>query len=269
MPSSSRNVWLLAVGLLPALVTLFAGMASPRPAPIAARAPNPPLAFTQYGVSYPEVRPFPQIEAYFTFENRGDQTVTIDKIEPSCGCVRWELAGEKQVFQPGERGRITLMLHTANEQAGEHDYSIAVTSHDSQPHREELTFRLTLPERKVTVEPREVYFYQLHGQPDERFVYIIDYRDDPVTPLEVTSVHSRSSQVAAEVMEAERDEVGHRRVPIRVSVPAEVKPGREITHVTVTTNDPLFPRISLPVLVQGRSASRVGEIAEGAAGVAR
>jgi hypothetical protein len=261
MRAAIHTLGLPLLGLLPCVSALAIASVTPRTAPgVSAARERAPLAFSQYGVSYGEIRPYPLVEAYYTFENLGNEPVSIDDVTPSCGCLRWELHGDQRTFAPGERGRLTVRLFTANEQPGEHSYAIDVRSRDQRTHAEQLMFRVTLPDRKVSVEPREVYFYQLHGQADERLVYVTDYREDATGPIEVTSASSTSDQVTVTVLPAEVDDAGRPRVPLRLSVPAEVAPGREIGHIVIETTDPLFRKITLPVLVQGRKSPEIAEI---------
>ena len=211
----------------------------------------PELAFSQYGVSYRDVQLRPVLDAHFDFENRSDAAITIERIEPSCGCLRCYPAREKKMYQPGERGTLMVRMFTANEQPGEHFYTIDVTVRGRERRTEQLTFRANLPERKISLEPSEVYFYQLSGEPDSRTVYLTDYRVSQASPLEVIQVAALSAQVTAEVHPAETDDSGHRRIPITLRVPGDVPPGRETTFVRIETNDAEFSQITFPVLIEG------------------
>jgi hypothetical protein len=124
-------------------------------------------------------------------------------------------------------------------------------SEQPQRHEQLVTFRLALPEQKVSVEPAEVYFYQLTGEPDERTIYVTDYRGGR---LEVTGAACTSELVSLEVLPPETDERGNHRTPIRVSVPGDVPPGREEARITIATSDPEFARVYAAVLIQGPAA---------------
>jgi hypothetical protein len=191
------------------------------------------------------------IPAHFDFANTGDSPVTITKLEPSCGCLNPQLVGDKKVYAPGERGRFYVSVRTANESAGPHAYAVDVHYADQRPHQETLTFRLELPERKVSVEPPEVFFYQLTGEPDSRTIYVTDYRDSGLEVLEATC---SLDFVTVELLPREQDEDGHERTPIRVSVAGVVPSGRAIRAVRIRTNDPEFEQLHAAVVIHGPQA---------------
>jgi hypothetical protein len=154
-------------------------------------------------------------------------------------------------------------MHTANERPGPHFYTLTVNTRGLQVRSEQLIFRVTLPARKVSIEPAEVYFYQLNGQPDERTVYVTDEREQEGR-LRITGVESLSPLVSAQVLPEEPDDRGRTRIPIRLAVPGNVPPGRETTLVRMTTSDPEFPQLAFPVLIEGRRQVYGPPMAEGA-----
>ncbi|MCA9053167.1 MAG: DUF1573 domain-containing protein [Planctomycetaceae bacterium] len=252
MAERRKTLWLTLAGLLPCLMAVVAEAIPARPAITTAAQALPELSFAQYGVSYPEGPPRPVIDAHFDFENRSDVPVTIDNIEPSCGCLRCYPARERKTYQPGETGTLVVRMFTANEKPGPHFYTVAVTVRGRETRTEQLTFRASLPERKISLEPSEVYFYQLTGEPDSRTIFLTDYRTEQSSPLEVVDVESLSPRITAKVHPIEEDPAGHRRVPITLTVPGDVPPGRETTFVRISTNDPEFSQLAFPVLIEGR-----------------
>jgi hypothetical protein len=252
MPDKRRTAWWTLAGLIPCVMATIAETIPARSQVAFAPRPTAELQFDQYGVSYPQVQPYPVIEAHFDFQNRSPGAVTIEDVEPSCGCLRWHLAGTKKTYAPGESGSLVVRMHTANEKPGPHFYTLDVKTRGLRPHTEQLTFRVTLPERKVSIEPSEVYFYQLNGQADSRTIHVSDFRGDAVAPLEVLRVESMSRNVTAEVQPAETDEQGRRRIPIVLSVPGNVQNARETTFVRIVTSDPEFAQMAFPVLIEGR-----------------
>lgn len=62
-----------------------------------------------------ELSPLPTesfAEAKFGFINSGDAPVTIDAIQPTCGCMSGTLT--KKLYAPGERGEIAARLTIGN-----------------------------------------------------------------------------------------------------------------------------------------------------------
>lgn len=216
--------------------------------PIAAAPSRPSLSFDQYLVDLREVQPRPVVPAHFNFTNSGSQPITITKLTPSCGCLNPQLHRKKDTYAPGERGRFYVTMRTANEEPGPHAYSVTVQYNDGQPHEETVQFRLVLPKLKVSVEPAEVYFYQLSGTDDERTIYVSDRRGKTI---EVQAAACTLEGVKVEVLPPETDPDGYARVPIKVSVPGNYAPGRHVGWITIATNDPEFNTLQAAILVEG------------------
>lgn len=245
-----RCSWLHFVAFLPCLGALAAGRLPPPPLSLPARS-LPPLSFDQYGVSYGLIGPQPVVEAHFTFRNVGDRPVTIERVVPSCGCLRWYLPGDQRTYRPGEPGCLTVRLTTANERPGPHHYTLDVTTAGETSQTERLSFRVTLPELKVTIDPAEVYFYQLTGRPDSRTVYVTDHRPGRTAPLQIVSAECSSPRIRVELGSPEVDGVRGIRIPVHLTAAGKVPPGREITALRLTTNDVEFPRLLVPILIEG------------------
>ena len=261
-PSADRRtqatLWALAA--LPFLMAAASQLWPARPAPIAEAPERPPLAFDQYVVNYHEMAVRPVIDAYFQFTNRTEKTVRITKIIPSCGCLNPRLYDGKQEYGPGERGRFTLAVKTAREQPGPKQYTATVQYvAEGKPYEETLALRLVLPEQKITVEPAEVYFYQLTGQPDSRTIHVVDRRGGR---LEVTGIRFDSEHARATLGKMQMDDDGRRRFPIRIDVDGDVPAGRKFVELKIATNDPEFDEIRAVVLIQGPSTDIVPASAE-------
>jgi hypothetical protein len=228
-----------------------AALAQVRPAVPTQPAPGEPiasLAFDQYLVNLREMPLRPTLSGDFRFTNLGETPLTITKLDPSCGCLTPLLAGDKRTYQPGERGMFRVDVATANEEPGPHEYTVKVQYTDPAPQEALVRFKLALPERKVSVNPPELAFFQYNGQPGSRDIHITDYRG---STLQVLEARSSSELITASVQPAEVDEQGHHRVPVRLSVPGTVPPGRERATITIRTSDPEFSVIRIPVLVDG------------------
>jgi hypothetical protein len=234
--------------LLPVAGAALAQVRSAVPTEAAAGEPIASLAFDQYLVNLRETPLRPILSGDFRFTNCGESPLTITKLEPSCGCLTPQLAGDKRTYESGERGLFRVDVATANEEPGPHEYTVKVQYTDPAPQEAIVRFKLVLPERKVSVAPAELAFFQYNGHPSTRDVYITDYRG---STLQVLDARSSSEVVTATVQPAEVDEQGHHRVPVRLSVPGIVPPGRLRTTITIRTSDPEFSVIRIPVLVDG------------------
>lgn len=236
------------LSLVPAGLAAWNTERVPVARPVQGAIERPALVFSQYSVNLGVVRPVETIPARFEFWNNGSRPIEIVDIEPSCGCLAPRLFDGKTTYQPGEQGRFLVGVNTANEKPGPKEYRIRVRYDDGQPRKQSVYFRMSLPETKVSVIPPEVYFYQLNGKPDSREIQVTDHRD---ASLEVVGASISSHQAIVTVGKKAKTTAGHWSTPIRIDVPGDVSPGREISVVTILTDDPEFKQIQVPVLIHG------------------
>lgn len=269
---SGRMVGVLAL-LLPAVLSLFHSVATGRTLAAVAGPDRPALAFDQYMVNFGEPQPRATHEAQFHFENRSSRPVKITQIKPSCGCLTPMIVGYKnrkrvddlKEFAPGEHGVLAMGIRPAKEQPGDKSYTVAVSYDDGQPRTEIVEFRITLPKKKLTVEPNELYFYQLTSEPDSRVVVVKDFRDKPVRVLGVEAVTAgRKSEarplpdVTVTLGEMTPGADGEASWPIQVDVGPDLAPGRMDGWLVISTDDPDAPRIKIPILLFGKEQATVG-----------
>jgi hypothetical protein len=267
-----RSRWmLLSLSLVPCVASLVAWVSPAAPAAVAPGNPKAALSFSQYAVTLKEKHPVSVLRAHFRFWNNSGETVKILSTKPSCGCVSATVVGlkasdgpgerYKKTYAPGEAGLIELVLPTANEDPGRHEYTIKVAYNDGAEHIEELKFNVELPAKSVRVEPRELYFYQ-YGDPLTKTVRVIDERNQVLDVKDVRIEYfkgqgNRAEPVSTELAEAsvgpaEITKEGKRATPIRIDVAGDVVPDEKISHLVITTNDPEFPELKVPMLIQPR-----------------
>lgn len=112
-----------------------------------------------------------EIPFTFAFTNRGDQPVTIQAVEVSCGCTATSLT--KTTFAPGERGELEV-VYRPDGQTGPQTKTIVVTSSDQPKRPVTLTVKTNVP-RLVEVSPRLVTWPR-GGEPTEKRVSITLHR---------------------------------------------------------------------------------------------
>lgn len=241
---------LCAAVMIPVVWSAMAEVIPATPGPVSEAEPLDALAFDQYLVDLRDVGLRPVVHGEFHFKNIGPRPLTITKLEPSCGCLKPRLAGDVQTYEPGGRGLFVVGVATANESPGPHAYTIKVRYTDPDPHEVVLKFKLTLPERKLSIEPPELAFFQYNGQPSTATIHLTDYRGGDIN---VTSAAATVGFIDVEVQPPGWDERGNRRIPIVLHVPGTVPPGRTRCTVAIETTDPEFRSIRIPVLVDGPS----------------
>lgn len=212
---------------------------------------RPALAFDQYMVNLREVPPRPTVHGWFRFTNRSERTAKVTKFEPSCGCLNPRL--EKRVYEPGETGEFFLRVNTAQEEPGPQEYYVDVHYEDPEPREVRLTFKATLPERKVVVEPKALMFYQLGKQATTREIVVTDYRKEPMT---IMDLKCSSPLISAEVKTGNHEHgTGPHRFRIAVRVAGQVPPGRHRAALTISTDDAEYDRLTVPLLIQGEDGA--------------
>lgn len=273
-PAPNKAAMLGLALLLPALISLGHSLASSPSEPAIPGAPRPALAFDQYLFNMGEP-PVPRAihESQFHFDNRSDRPVKITAIKPSCGCLTPKIVGfnaqrrhvEQMEFAPGEHGVLAMGIRPAKETPGEKSYTVAVSYDDGQPRTEVLEFRITLPKKKLTVEPNELYFYQVSGEPDSRVVVVSDFRDKPVQITGVSMVTGGSKDQAkplegavASLGTATRGADGETTWPIQVDVAPNLPKGQHTGWLAIQTTDPDNPMVKIPVVMFGREQATVG-----------
>ncbi len=249
--SSSRlPLWatgLVLCGLTPAVLAGIFTQAVPVARPISGLVERDPLVFSQYAVHLGEVRPVGTVPAHFDFFNAGTTPIEILKLDPSCGCLAPRLYGEKTRYEPGEQGRFYVSVKTANEAPGPKEYTVKVNYNDGKPQERIVSFKLTVPEKKVSISPAEVYFYQTHGQADSREIVLEDHRG-----LNLNIIDLEYNDSTAQVTLGEKVVEGSTsRTPIRIDVPGDVPPGRHVSVLTIHTDDSEYRTIRVPILVWG------------------
>ncbi len=239
----------LLLAVVPFGVAIVVHASGPRPQNLAPPRDLPSLAFHQHLVDLREVDPDqPLAFARYSFTNTSDRPVRITDLEPSCGCLKPQL--RKDVYLPGETGEFFLRVQTTTETAGPKEYVVKVRYEDPQPREIDLSFRVTLPERHVVVEPRALLFYQNSSNTTTRTVMISDHRDKP---FRVTEVASSSEWVTAEIGSSTVDAKGVRHTEIDITAAGDVASGRHNGVITVTTDDESFRKVQIPVTVMGPS----------------
>lgn len=245
--SKLRPALLWTGAALPLLISLGVHAAGTAPQPVAP-APRPAgLAFDQYSVNLGPIPPMPYAFARFRFTNVGPETVHIRELKPSCGCLQPQLA--RRVYEPGESGDFHLRIQTANEKPGPKEETVRVIYEDPEPREVELTFKVVLPENQVVVRPGVLIFYQLGTEPTTQEIVVSDFRKQGLT---VIGVESTSKLATAELGPVEQDSEGVHRTRVSVTVPAVVPPGAHHGTLVLTTNDPNYPQLIVPVRIQGR-----------------
>lgn len=236
---------LIAVALVPCGLAMMTQFRLPVPRPLEIATGRPALVFHQY-MQRPYVsEPQAVIDARFRFYNAGEQPVQIGTIERSCGCLGQQLSRDQ--VDPGESGEILLQIQTASESPGPKEFWAVVHYTDPHPRQVKLILNVEIPEQQVTVQPKALLFYQLGTDPVTQTVTVSDFRDQKLT---VTNVECSLELIeTGEIRRIrQRSMVQHE---LEVTIPGKVMAGQHRGVMTFHTDDAAFPRIVVPIFIQG------------------
>ncbi|HWL10649.1 MAG TPA: DUF1573 domain-containing protein [Planctomicrobium sp.] len=236
------------VGISPFLIAFCAMSWEPLERSLESTKPLSSLAFRQYAVNLREIPATGKITVPFSFWNRGRGPLEIVRLEPSCGCLAPKMLGERKIYGPGSQGLFEVQVDTAREPSGPQQYSVRVHYFDQGPREETVTFRLTVPERRVQVTPPELYFYQLSEGKLESTIRIADRRGKELNLVEVTS---SSPNLVTEIQSKEVN-AETTTIPVLVTVKGTLASGSQTASLLVRTDDPDFPSIRIPVFLHGK-----------------
>lgn len=273
-PAPNKAAMLGLALLLPALISLGHTLASHTTLPGIAGGNRPALAFDQYLINLGQPEPRALHQVNFHFDNRSTRPVTITEVKPSCGCLAPKIvnlsqqkqAVEAKQFSPGDHGALILGIRPAKESPGEKSYSVAISYNDGQPRTEILEFRITLPKKKLTIEPNELYFYQVSGEPDSRTVTVTDFRDQPVKINSVQAITEGSKETAkpfdgvnVTLGDMSRGSEGEALWPIQVDVAPHMPAGRHQGWIVISTSDTENPHVKIPFVLFGQEQATAGK----------
>ena len=239
---------LVGGAILPMGLALLMTQSIPVGRPVEGQVERPALAFSQYLVNLREVPPTGTVPVFFDFWNRGESDIEILKLVPSCGCLAPRLVESNPFFPPETRGRFVATVNTATEHPGPKDYAVDVQYRSGKEVKSgTVLFRLIVPEKKVTVAPREVLFYLVNGEADSAEIIVADHRG---SKLEVVKTEITSDTLTVTRGDARTSAEGVWETPIRIDVPAGTQPGQKISLLKIQTNDPDYEEIRVPILVE-------------------
>jgi hypothetical protein len=241
---SIGRLLLIAVASLPFLASLGFCAIERKASPLCDSIERPALVFDQYLVNLGEIHNTAKVEAHFRFKNCGSFPLRITNVTPSCMCLAPQI--EKRAYAPGEISDFTLKVLTTHQTPGPHEYLVALQYEDPKPREVTVTFKLII-RREVTLSPRQLIVYQNGISETEQKVVLTDMRPKPFI---VTSATCRSPLVRVELKKPVDDPEGGRETTVVIHVAAQVPVGGEDCSVYLTTDDPHYPKIPVPLRIR-------------------
>lgn len=246
--TSAMSFWLIAISL-PVIASLIIHCMPGATPALAVSKDQPALVFESYLIDSSQVptEMRPVLSEDFYFRNMGDQEVEITDLVPSCGCLGPQISTRS--IKPGETGKLTIPVKTANEPSGPREYLVTVRYKDPDPREAVVTWKVRMPEKQVVIEPRVLMVLGQVNAGDEHQIQIVDYRTaSQETPMKLERIECSSSLFSAEQSGSVTAD-GAVRQAIRLKVTDALPPGQHRGVVSVLTNDPAYPVLQIPVLL--------------------
>ena len=216
----------------------------------------------QQSIDRGEVRTGATLTQSFDVQHRGATgTLSITTIETPCGCLK--PSASKSQLRPGEKSIITVTVNTLTQPAALHTWRVKVRYRvtpdtslpqppDVQPDAElELKLSATLL-REITVTPPMIALSTTSEA--TQTVLVRDHRTKSLTVLTATTT---SPHLTATIVPASATEIGVRAIPIAIHLKDTYPTGQNDETVVLTTDDPLYPELRVPIRVLKRKAGAI------------
>ena len=168
-------------------------------------------------------------------------------LDGTCGCIRKSFA--KSDLKPGETTDVTVEINTLTQPEGPNTWKTNVRYRVGSATMEE---RITLELVAKIVKELEVKPPMLAISSEGAAKSTIVLMDRRATPLTVKAITSTSTYLTANVREAKEGTIS-----IEVSIAEGVATGSHDETILITTSDPLYPELRVPVRIIKRSKDAV------------
>jgi hypothetical protein len=187
----------------------------------------------------------------FTLANRTNHVVRIVNIRTSCSCTLAEVG--KRTCQPGEEGRLKVVLQPRPGEIGRYIYRIDVDVAGRAT--ETVSMLLHAQYRPDVVSPELLTVRTTAGRRTVAQFEVLDYRDKP---LDITGVESSLPNVHAVLTARPKTYLPGWRYVVELSVtPRQTGPCTYAGVVTLETTDPARPSLQVGVNVEQVQRVRV------------
>ena len=178
--------------------------------------------------------------------------VHIVGLDGTCGCIRKSFA--KSDLKPGETTDVVVEVNTLTQPEGPNTWKTNVRYRVGSATAEE---RITLELVAKIVKEIDVKPPMLAISTEGAAKSTIVLTDRRATPLTVKAITSTSTHLTASIREAKDGTIS-----IEVSIAEGVATGSHDETILITTSDPLYPELRVPVRITKRSKDAVRALPE-------
>jgi hypothetical protein len=215
--------------------------AAPAPAPAPASPPAatehaPQIVCEQSVYEFGEADPATPVEHAFTIANKGDLTLEIKQVRPSCGCTVAEIS--QRTLKPGETASLTAKLNLQGR-SGPQEKHILVESNDPRTPNLMLSIKGSV-KQDFLLAPDRLTPGQLRG--DQAVSLDIVFNNNTPQTVKVTRVETSVSGLVATVSavtEGKTYRIGVQTVPPLASGPFD-------GNIRIFTDSPARPVFDVP-----------------------
>jgi hypothetical protein len=174
----------------------------------------------------------------FKFTNKGQGTLEVLKVEPSCGCTAAVLSAKK--IAPGQSGQIEVSIKTENMSAL--NKTVTVTTNDPQQPQVVLTITAVV-EPEFQLSERSIYFG--NNPAGKEVTKELTVTIPPDKPGKLTSVESTDQTVTVKMEPV--DGSNGKKTRVIATQRADAKEGYHFGLVVIKTSSATTPVLKVPI----------------------
>jgi hypothetical protein len=187
----------------------------------------------------------PILKHTFTVTNRSSETIHVTALDSPCGCLRRRVSVDS--LAPGASAEVVIEVNTLTQPSGPQQWRSTLKLRSGEQTAEvPLSVSATLV-RELTVSPP-----MLSISTDGAATTTVTVTDSRAKPLTGLAVSPSSNLLSCTVTATS---AGVWTITVRVS--AELKPGTHDETIVLTSDDPAYTELRLPVRVVKRAAAAV------------
>ena len=186
----------------------------------------------------------------FVLQNLGEQTIQVLEARPGCGCLKPPIANA--TLQPKQIMQLPVEIHTLTQPEGPHAFPLTVKYLlGSQVEELKLSVQAQI-QVEVQVTPAAAAIFTDRAQ-----THTFTIRDSRTTPLKIISAESSIKELTITVGSLSQDESGASLQQILVQIPESLKAGRYQAWISLTSNDPAYSDMKIPMTIVKREKGLV------------
>ena len=222
-----------------------------------------PLYCPEAVTSKGDLKSGPALVHTFELTHRGAGTLTITRVEASCGCLRQSLSSG--LLQPNETSKLTIEVNTLTQPEGQNRWQITVgykvESPGTAPQIGEVLLQITANlKREIIVDPPQIGFSTSTGA-----TKVLTLTDSRIKPLTITKVTTSSTFLTVELGTRVALPSQGQKQTVTIALSDAAPEGHRDEAILLLTDDPAYPELRIPVRVLKRAASSISVAPESVA----